>query len=161
MIHLKGLKAMKQKYILVGLLVACVSAANAVELNKDALKSMQQEGHKLLDESSNGRAFKGAGGFCLDIASAGMVVKPCKSATKSQLWKLDDKSRLVAHNGQCVDGASLKKCGSGATQKWSHDGKKRLASGKKQCLQIQGNKPKAGAKVIVSACSGSANQVWK
>ena len=152
---------MKLKYILAGLLVACVSAVNAVELNKDALKSMQQEGHKLLEESSGGRAYKGAGGFCLDIAGAGMVVRSCNAKTKNQLWKLDGQSRLVAHNGQCVDGASLKKCGSGPTQKWSHDGKKSLANGKKQCLQIQGDKPKAGAKVVISACSGSANQIWK
>ena len=152
---------MKLKYILAGLLVACVSAVNAVELNKDALKSMQQEGHKLLEESSGGRAYKGAGGFCLDIAGAGMVVRSCNATTKNQLWKLDGQSRLVAHNGQCADGASLKKCGSGQTQKWSHDGKKRLANGKKQCLQIQGDKPKAGAKVVISACSGSANQIWK
>jgi hypothetical protein len=152
---------MKLKYFLACFLVSCVSAANAVELNKDALKSMQQEGHKLLEEPSGGRAYKGAGGFCLDIAGAGMVVKSCKSGTKSQLWNLDSQARLVAHNGNCVDGARLKKCGSGPTQKWSHDGKKRLANGKKQCLQIQGNKPKAGAKVVISACSGSANQVWK
>ena len=152
---------MKLKYILAGLLVACVSAANAVELNKDALKSMQQEGHKLLEESSGGRAFKGAGGFCLDIAGAGMVVRSRKADSKSQLWKLDDKARLVAHNGQCVDGARLKKCGSAPTQKWSHDGNKRLAKGKKECLQIQGDKPKAGAKVVIAACSGSAKQVWK
>jgi hypothetical protein len=152
---------MKLKYILAGLLVACVSAVNAVELNKDALKSMQEEGHKLLEESAGGRTFKGAGGFCLDVAGAGMVVRSCKADTKKQLWKLDGQKRLVAHNGQCADGAGLKKCGSGPTQKWSHDGKKRLANGKKQCLQIQGNKPKAGAKVIISACSGSANQVWK
>jgi Ricin-type beta-trefoil lectin domain len=152
---------MKLKYILAALLVACVSATNAVELNKDALKSMQKEGHKLLEESSNGRAFKGAGGFCLDIAGAGMVVRSCNSDAKKQLWKLDGKARLVAHNGQCVDGARLKKCGSGPTQKWSHDGKKRLANGKKECLQIQGNKPKAGAKVVISACSGSAKQIWK
>lgn len=152
---------MKVNYVLAGLLVACISAANGVELNKDAMKSMQAEGHKLLDESSGGRAYKGAGGFCLDIAGAKMVVRPCKSASKNQLWKLDDKKHLIANNGQCVDGAGLKKCGSAPTQKWSHDGKKRLANGKKQCLQIQGNKPKAGAKVVVSACSGSANQVWK
>jgi hypothetical protein len=152
---------MKLKYVLAGLLVVCVSAANAVELNKEALKSMQEEGHKLLEESSEGRAFKGAGGFCLDIAGAGMVVKSCKSGSKSQLWNLDSQARLVAHNGNCVDGARLKKCGSGPTQKWSHDGKKRLANGKNECLQIQGNKPKAGAKVVTSACSGSASQVWK
>jgi hypothetical protein len=152
---------MKLKFVLAGLLVACVSAVNAVELNKDALKSMQEEGHKLLDESAGGRAFKGAGGFCLDVAGSGMVVKSCKPDTKNQLWKLDDQARLVAHSGQCVDGAHLKKCGSGPTQKWSHDGKKRLANRKKKCLQIQGNKPKAGAKVVISACNGSANQVWK
>ena len=152
---------MKLKYVLAGLLVACVSAVNAVELNKDALKSMQDEGHKLLEESSGGRVFKGAGGFCLGVAGSAMVVKSCKPGTKNQQWKLDGKARLVAHNGQCVDGARLKKCGSGPTQKWAHDGKKRLANGKKQCLQIQGNKPKAGAKVVVSACNKSANQVWK
>ena len=152
---------MKLKYVLAGLLVACVSAVNAVELNKDALKSMQKEGHKLLEDSAGGRAFKGAGGFCLGVAGSKMELRPCKPDTKNQLWKLDGKARLIAHNGQCVDGARLKKCGSGSTQKWSHDGKKRLANGKKQCLQIQGDKPKAGAKIVISACNNSASQVWK
>ncbi|MEH6610213.1 MAG: RICIN domain-containing protein [Halioglobus sp.] len=152
---------MKLKFILAGLLVACVSVANSVELNKDALKSMQQEGHKLLEESSAARAYKGAGGFCLDIAGEEMVVRSCNAKTKNQQWKLDGQARLVAQNGKCIDGARLKKCSSAQTQKWSHDGKKRLANGKKQCLQIQGEKPKAGAKVVVSACSGSTKQVWK
>ena len=152
---------MKLKYILVGMLAVCVSAANAVELNKDALKSMQQEGHKLLEESSAARAYKGAGGFCLDIAGEGMVVRSCNAKTKNQQWTLDGQSRLVAQNGKCVDGASLKKCGSAQAQKWSHDGKKRLANAKKQCLQIKGNKPKSGTNVVILACSGSAHQVWK
>ena len=152
---------MKHVYILAGLLAACIPAVQAVELNKEALKTMQNEGHKIVAESQGGKAYKTSNGLCLDIAGAGLVVRNCNADTKNQNWRLDDQSRLVAHSGNCVDGSQLKKCGGSPSQKWNLDGQKHLANRSKQCLQTQGNPPKAGAKVVATACSKAPNQVWK
>jgi len=88
-------------------------------------------------------------------------VRKCNAKTNNQKWRFDDKNRLVAHNGQCVEGAQLKKCSGAAPQKWKLDGKKRLANHTGLCLQTAGNPPKAGAKVTTATCGKAANQVWK
>jgi len=152
---------MKQVILLAAILTACVSAAQAVDLNKDAMKTMQQEGHKIVAESQGGIAYKTANGLCLDTAGSGLVVKKCNANAKSQKWRLDGQNRLIAQNGNCVDGSQLKKCGKPASQKWKHDGKKRLANNAKQCLQTQTNPPKAGSKVIAAACNKTPKQIWK
>ena len=120
---------MKQVFLLPALAAILVTSAQAVELNTDALKTMQKEGHRIVEESEGGRAYKAANGFCLDAAGAGLVVRKCQGGSK--------------------------------TQKWKYDGNKRLANHNKQCLQIQGNTPKDGAKVVATACSKAAGQVWK
>ena len=152
---------MKQVFLLAGLLAACISTAQAVDLNKDAMKAMQQEGHKIVADSQGGRAFKTSNGLCLEVAGGGLAVKKCNGKTNNQKWRFDDKKRLVAHNGKCVDGSSLKKCGGAASQKWKHDGKKRLANNAKQCLQTQGSPAKGGSKVTAAGCNKAAGQVWK
>ena len=95
------------------------------------------------------------------MAGGGLAVKPCDAKSKSQVWQIDGQGRLVAHDGRCVAGDQLQKCGSGNAQKWQVDGRGRLANGAKQCLQAQGNPPKAGAKVVGAACSKAPNQVWQ
>jgi hypothetical protein len=122
---------------------------------------MQQEGHKIVEESQGRRAYKAAGGLCLDIAGAGLVVKTCNGNAKTQKWIMDDQRRLVAHDGRCVGGVQLQKCGGAPAQKWAHDGKKRLANDAKKCLQPQGNPVKSGATVMAVSCSKAPNQVWK
>jgi hypothetical protein len=151
---------MKQRFMAAALAVAIAPFAAAVEFNKDALKSMQEEGHKIVEEAQ-GRAYRAAGGLCLDIAGGGLSVKPCDAKAKTQVWQIDGKGRLVAGDGRCVAGDKLQKCGSGNAQKWKVDGNKRLANAAKQCLQVKGSPPKAGAKVIAVACSKSPNQVWQ
>ena len=152
---------MKQALLLAGLIAACAPVVQAVDLNKDAMKAMQQEGHKIIAESDAGRAYKTVNGLCLDLANSALVVRKCNAKTNNQKWHFDDKNRLVAHNGQCVEGVQLKKCGGAATQKWKLDGKKRLANNSKLCLQTEGNPPKGGAKVTATTCGKAANQVWK
>ena len=154
---------MKQALLLVGLIAAGVPAVQAVDLNKDAMKAMQQEGHKIIAESEggNGRAYKTSNGLCLDLANGALVVRKCNAKTKNQQWRFDDKNRLVADNGQCVEGARLKKCGAATSQIWKLDGKKRLANNSRLCLQTEGNPPKGGAKVTTASCGKTANQVWK
>ena len=142
------------------LALAGASGANAVDFNKDALKSMQEEGHKIVEEAE-GRTYKTANGLCLDVDGASLVVAACDPKSKSQVWRIDGQGRLVAHDGRCVASDKLQKCGSGNAQKWKVDDKKRLANAAKQCLQPQGNPPKAGAKVSAAGCSKAANQVWK
>lgn len=151
---------MKQLFLLTAVTALLSAGAQGVELNKDAMKAMQQEGHRIVEESEGGRAYKAANGLCLDVAGEGLVVKKCKGDAKTQKWITDGQSRLVAHNGRCVDGAKLAKCSGAKTQKWKHEGK-RLANHNKQCLQAQGQPPKAGAKVVTNACNNkAAAQVW-
>jgi hypothetical protein len=152
---------MKRAFLLAGLLLASITAVQAVDLNTDALKSMQKEGHKIVADSQGGKTYKTANGLCLDIAGGGLVVRKCNAKANKQKWQFDDQKRLVAHNGKCVDGAHLKKCVAAPSQKWKLDGKKRLANKSKQCLQTEGNPPKAGAKVVAAACGKAPNQVWK
>ena len=151
---------MRQAYFFAGLLALGIPAVEAVDLNKEALKSMQKEGHDIVAQAQGGKAYKTSNGLCLDAANGGLVVKSCKDKAQNQKWAFDDKGRLLAANGKCVDGARLKKCGGAASQKWSLNGKKQLANGKKQCLQTQGNPAKAGAKVVTTACSQAPNQKW-
>ena len=152
---------MKPEYFAVCLLAGFAAAAGAVDLNKEALKSMQQEGHKIVEESQAGRAYKAGGGLCLDAGSSGLVVKKCRADASTQLWQLDGKGRLVASSGKCVDGARLQKCGSGKSQTWSHDGKQRLANAAGQCLEVKDNASKAGTKVVTAACGSGSGQTWK
>ena len=152
---------MKKAYFLSVLMLCIGSAAYAVEFNKEALKSMQEEGHKIVEESQGTRLFKAAGEQCLDIAGAGLVIRKCNASSKTQQWGLNGQGHLIAHDGRCVTGAQLQKCGAGKAQQWKHDGNKRLANAAQKCLQIQGNPPKPGAKVVAANCSKSPNQVWK
>ncbi len=154
---------MKLKLGLLAMLCFTASGTHAVTLNEDALKAMQQEGHKIVEESqAAGRHFRSNTGQCLEIAGKALLIKPCDDKAGSQLWRFDDKGRLVAHDGRCVDGkAQLQKCNNSKEQQWKVDGKKRLANGEGQCLQPQGKPPKAGSKVAAAACSGAATQVWK
>ena len=154
-------KVMKQIFLLAALAMALAPGAQAVDFNKDAMKSMQEEGHRIVEESQGGRAYKAGNNLCLDTGDGGLVLRKCNGGAKTQKWTMDGQSRLVAHDGRCVAGAKLAKCGAGKGQKWKHDGNKRLANQNKQCLQVQGNPPKGGAKVVVAACNKAQGQVWK
>ena len=140
---------------------AFIASAQAVDFNTDALKSMQEEGHKIVSESQGARSYQASNGQCLDFKGNGLVLSKCSEKSNSQKWKRDDKNRLVAHNGRCIGGAQLQDCSNAKAQKWTHDAGYRLINQAKKCLQPQGNPPAAGAKVIVGNCSKSEHQVWK
>lgn len=114
-----------------------------------------------MEESQGGRAYKAAGGLCLDTAGAALVVKKCNGNAKTQKWRMDGERRLVAHDGRCVGGVQLQKCGAAPAQKWKLDGKKRLANDTKKCLQPRGNPPASGSKIMAATCSKAPRQVWK
>ena len=149
---------MIQRFAVAALVAVVGASAHAVEFNTDALKAMQEEGHQIVADAE-GRRFEVAGGFCLDTAGNGLVVRACSDA-ETQKWRLDDQSFLVAKSGQCVAGASLRDC-AGNTQTWTWDDSKRLVNAARQCLQVQGNAPAAGARVRTAACSGAATQMWQ
>ena len=152
---------MKQIFLLTALAVSLAQGAQAIELNKDAMKTMQQEGHRIVEESQGGRAYKAGNNLCLDTGGGRLIVRKCNGGAKTQKWKMDDKKRLVAHDSRCVAGAQLAKCGAGKAQTWKHDDNKRLSNQNKQCLQVQGSPPKEGAKVTVAACGNKvAGQTW-
>lgn len=150
---------MIQRLAAAALLASIGASAHALQFNKDALKAMQEAGHKIVEEADGATTFKGRGDFCLDTAGTGLVVRTCSDAA-SQRWRFDDQSRLVAHTKQCVAGASLRECAAGDAQVWAHDDEKRLANRAGQCLEIQGT-PRSGAKVVTAACSDAPGQVWR
>ena len=152
---------MKQVFLFTTLTTLLAGNALAVEFNTDALKSMQDEGLRMVEESEGGRHYKAANNFCLDIAGAGLVVRKCGEGSKSQKWITDSQGRLVAHDGRCVDGARLVKCGGAKSQKWKLQDNKRLTNQNKQCLQVASHPPKGETKVTAAACNKkAAAQVW-
>jgi len=141
-------------------LTALVTTQGALaQFNTDALKSMQKEGHKILEEAQEKRPFALNGNLCLDTSGSDLVVRSC-NGRDSQAWRLDDQRRLVADNGQCVQGAKLRPCASGKNQLWRHDAQKRLVSDAGGCLQAQGNPLKTGAPVVKAACAKAVRQSW-
>lgn len=150
---------MIQRFAAAALVAAVGASAHAVELNKDALKAMQQQGHEIVAEGA--RSFKAQGNLCLDTATNALVVKACSDEAASQQWQFDDQRHLVAHSGQCVAGARLADCGAESAHTWTHDETQRLANEAGQCLQVQGSTPTAGASVVTAPCSDAAGQVWE
>lgn len=143
----------------VGLTALLPALSAQAQFNTDALKSMQKEGHKILEEAQGKRAFALAGNLCLDRQGGGLVVRACNKS-ESQAWRLDDQRRLVADNGQCVQGATLRPCAGSKNQLWRYDAQKRLVSDAGGCLQAQGSPLQAGAKVATAACSKAVRQIW-
>ncbi|RLQ23290.1 hypothetical protein DWB85_01685 [Seongchinamella sediminis] len=152
---------MKRIFFVSALALGLIGPAQAVEFNTDALKSMQEEGHKIVAEAQGARSYKASNGECLDFEGNGLVLAKCNAKKNSQQWTMDDKQRLVAHNGRCVGGSNLQDCNNAKAQKWTHDDKQRLISNARKCLQPQGNPPKPGAKVVAGNCSNSEQLVWK
>ena len=163
---------MKQRTLWIALLALYLPGAGAVDFNTDALKSMQEEGHKIVEESQGLRTFKLPKGQCLHAAGAAganLVINKCNSKSNNQKWRFDDKGRLANQNGACVGvagdpskpGASavLQNCSGAKFQQWKQDGKKRLVNGVNKCLEAAGE-AKPGGNVVAAACSDSPNQVW-
>ncbi|MEE4279068.1 MAG: RICIN domain-containing protein [Halieaceae bacterium] len=174
-------------HLFAGLLAASLAAGAAAQFNTDALKKMQEEGHKIVEEQQAAeaasaaenakalaekkavedtkatavtlqrRAYRHGGTLCLDARGA-LSVETCNPRAPSQQWALDANNRLVAHDGRCLAGASLVKCAGGNTQQWVHDKRGRLRNQAQQCLQVRS--AKAGARVDSPACSGAPTQVW-
>ncbi|MDX1569448.1 MAG: RICIN domain-containing protein [Xanthomonadales bacterium] len=150
---------MIQRFAVMTLAAALGTSAQATEFNKDALKTMQQQGHEIAEDAP--RRFKAKGDFCLDTSDDGLVVKAC-SDEATQKWKFDDKRRLVANSGRCVAVGKLADCDASDVKSWTHDDAKRLVNADGKCLQIKGNTPKADAKVVNAACKKDVvGQVWE
>ena len=170
---------MKPLYLITtGLLTALLAGGAAAQFNPDALKKMQKEGHKMLEEQQGAAAdaaqqpadgspaaapakatvaYRSGANLCLD-ARGGPAARNCNSAAPTQQWSFDATGRLVASDGRCLDGAALVACAAGDTQKWVHDKRGRLRNQAQQCLQPR--VANAGAPVITAVCSGAEAQVW-
>jgi len=161
---------MKPSYLLAGgVLAALLSGAAAAQFNTDALKKMQKEGHKILEEQQAAeaaggnkapaarRAYRVGADLCLD-GQGSLTVETCNGKAASQQWILDASGRLVANDGRCLAGANLVKCAQGNPQKWVHDDRGRLRNAAQQCLQARS--VKAGAAVTTAACGAAPTQVW-
>jgi hypothetical protein len=168
---------MKYAYICAGLLAAYLPQAGAVDLNTDALKKMQQEGHKIVEESKQWRSFSLHNGQCLQVGGppdkvgANLVIRDCNPKANSQKWRFDEQGRLTSFGGTCVGvagdatkpgaNAVMQACGGAKFQSWKHDGKQRLVNGLDNCLQAAGKADAPSGNVVTANCSGSPNQVWK
>lgn len=164
---------MKQRTLWIALLALYLPGAGAVDFNTDALKSMQEEGHKIVEESQGLRTFKLPSGQCLHAkgqAGTNLVVNKCKPKSDNQKWRFDDKGRLASQGGACVGvagdankaGASavMQKCSGAKFQQWRQDGKKRLVNGLGKCLEAAGDPKSPSGNVVTAACSDAPNQVW-
>lgn len=158
-----------------GLLALFLAGGAAAQFNPEALKKMQKQGHKIVEEQKavEAPAVTGAAiasktakartvyriepNLCL-VAENRLAVESCDRQTASQQWAFDASGRLVAHDGRCVDGASLVPCAGRKTQKWVHDKRGRLRNQAQQCLQPR--KEESGTPVAAVACSGASQQVW-
>jgi len=167
---------MKHAYFWAGLLAVYLPGAAAVEFNTDTLKSMQEEGHKIVAEETGWRTFRLPTGKCLHAGGepgkvgANLKIQNCDPQSNNQKWRLDGQARLVSHGGTCVGvvgnvgtpgaNAVMQSCGATKSQQWRLDGKKRLVNGFNSCLQAA-DPTKPGANVAAAACSGSPGQVWQ
>jgi hypothetical protein len=155
-----------------GLLAALLAGGAAAQFNTDAMKKMQKEGLQRLEEQKEAgaaqpadgskaaaarRAYRFGANLCLDARGA-LSVEPCNPTVAAQQWSLDGSRHLVAHDGRCLAGTSLVKCGKGRFQQWVHDKRGRLRNDAGQCLQPRG--AKAGAPVRAAACSDAPAQLW-
>ena len=155
---------MKHTYLLAGLLGLCAATATAIELNTDAMKKMQEEGHKIAEQEQGQRALKLANGQCLEAAGGTVAGAKCNGKASNQKWRFDDMGRLVNMEGSCVSvegggkapGASAiaQPCGGSGAQKWKLDGAKRLVNAQGMCLQANGDN------VVTAQCSNNPNQKW-
>jgi Ricin-type beta-trefoil lectin domain len=147
-----------------------VAGVAAVELNTDAMKKMQEEGNKILEEEqafaplvlSNGRCLQGAG--APGTPDVNVVVRECNAKARNQKWQFDAQGRLAGPEGTCVgvagkgapgDNAVMKACAAGKDQKWARDDKNRLANGQGLCLQVQ------NGNIIAATCNDKNNQRWR
>lgn len=141
------------------------SAALAIDLNTDAMKKMQEEGHKIVEQETQAeRAFELPNGQCLVAGGGNVVSAKCNDKAANQKWKFDDKGRLVASNGKCVAAAGgdnnpeanavLQKCNNSPAQQWKLDNAKRLVNENDICLQAKGKN------VVTAKCSKAATQKW-
>ncbi len=160
---------MKQTILAAALFGAFATTAQAVDMNTDALKRMQQEGHKIADEAKAGKLIKANNGNCLATQGkpgtngANLVTQKCNNKAKQHRWSFDGQGRLVNDGGLCVEvagnkaggAAQMSNCKGNAQQKWAMDGQKRLKGRNNLCLQVNGNK------VVTADCAGGGNQKWR
>lgn len=168
---------MKHAYFCAGLLAAYLPHATAVDLNTDALKTMQQQGHKIVEESRDWRSFSLANGQCLQVGGptdkvgAKLLLRKCNARSDNQKFRFDEQGRLASVGGTCVGvagdankpgaNAVMQACGGASFQGWKQDGNKRLVNGLGKCLQAAGKPEEPNGNVITNNCNQAANQVWK
>ena len=92
---------MKQIFLLPALAAILATGAQAVELNTDALKTMQQEGHRIVEESEGGRA-DGLG--LLDVRTTLAVGKTLTRTAATHLPSGHEVFGYEIHHGQSMPG---------------------------------------------------------
>ena len=148
-------KSLDRKTLGVCLVAAVVAAAAGpagAQFNPEALKKMQKEGHKIVEEAAKKQVWRLPGDLCLD-ARQNLVVQRCTENLASQQWTLDEAGRIVAHNDQCLTGNRLLACAdNNRFQTWTHGEGGLLSNGAGRCLHVRGT-PAVGSKVGVAPCT--------
>ena len=168
---------MKHALLLTGVLLGYLPAAVSVTFNTDALKSMQQEGHKIAEQAKALRAFKLLNNKCLhaagNLGKAGTNVEfhDCNADTNNQKWRFDGEGRLVNQGGKCLGVAGdpkkpganvlLQDCGGAKAQRWREERKDHVANGANRCLHAAGTAKTVAGNVVTMDCKDIPNQVWQ
>ncbi len=159
--------------LVLGVVLSCVaSTAFAVKLNPEAMRTMQAEGEKFAQQAMQPRTFRLSTGLCLTVAKGnGVIAATCEPKLQTQVWRLDDKGRVVHSSGLCLATAGKAgepgtkvvstACGMSAQFKWRPNANGQLVNGGKACLNAFGNIKQSGAGVNTAVCKAVPNQLWK
>ncbi|MFV0278886.1 MAG: RICIN domain-containing protein [Parahaliea sp.] len=166
---------MKLRHAIPAFLALCATGASAIDLNTDALKKMQKEGHKIVAQEAQQEIpyvpVRLASGKCLQVAGdasktgTNVVNQACNNSLATQQWRLQANGQLASKGGTCAAVASqpqkpnmnvvVKTCSADKDQQWKLDASGRVVNGFGHCLQGNG-----GGNVIAAACGNSALQQW-
>jgi len=163
---------MKISLVLAVALGLATAGANAVKLNPDAMRAMQEEGERKLQQAMQPRAFRLSSGLCLQRGGDGNVFAgACAAKNAAQKWHFDKHGRVVHNSGTCLAVAGkpgspgsnvvTQGCGKSAHFKWKPQKNGQLVNAGKACLQAVGNINKSGANVNLGGCKAGPAQVWK
>jgi hypothetical protein len=144
---------MKPLYLLTaGLLAAFLSGGAAAQFNTDALKKMQKEGHKIVEEQEAAEAAASAQSSGEAVAAdksvekASAQMQPTAAPVARTVYRYGAKLCLNAGDALTIEACN----GKAASQQWALNNDGRLVAHDGRCV--------AGASLV--KCAGGKNQKW-
>ncbi len=163
---------MKTRLVLTISLCLGAAAAQAVKLNPDAMRAMQAEGDKMMQQAMQPRTFRLSTGMCLQRGEDGNVLTAaCDAQSPAQIWRIDELGRVVHSGGECLAVAGepgkpevnvvTMVCGNGPEFLWMPNKAGQLVNSGTACLHAVGDVSQPGANVILGICEVGPAQVWQ